>query len=82
MERFNTDKLKARIMERFDTQKAFAEALGIPDSTLSRYLTEGGNWRGSILIKAVRLLDIPDDEVDVYFFEPKVAKREPEGVKV
>ena len=25
---------------------------------------------------------IPDDEVDVYFFEPRVTKREPEGVKV
>lgn len=82
MERFKTDKLRDRIIERFGTQKAFAEAIGIPNSTLSRYLNVGRNWRGETLIKAVRLLDIPDDEIDGYFFEPRVAKREPKKVTV
>lgn len=81
MERFKMEKLKARIIDRYKTQKAFAEALGVPESTLCRYLGEGRNWRGDLLIKAIRLLEISNDEIDAYFFEPRVAKRERKAVR-
>lgn len=75
---YNTDRLKARIVEKFGDQKTFAEALETSESTLSRYLSEGRDWKGSLIVKAIKLLEIPDDEVNAYFFEPKVAITQPE----
>lgn len=71
---YKTEKLEARIKEKFGTQTAFAEALGLSKSTVSRYLSTGRDWKGSTLIKAIRLLEIPEDQIDVYFFESRVAK--------
>lgn len=78
---YQTDKLEARIVEKFGTQKAFAEAIGLKRSTLSRYLSTGRDWRGSTLIKAVRALEIPQNEIDSYFFAPRVPQVEPKGVR-
>lgn len=78
---FKTDKLKARIVEKFGDQKTFAKALGMTEATLSRLLNEGRDWKGSMLMKAVELLEIPAVQVDSYFFEPAVAKGKPEEVK-
>lgn len=77
--RYKTEKLKARIAEKFGTQKAFCEAAGMTESTLSRYLSTGRDWKGSVLIKACKLLDIPATEVDLYFFDPDVSKRKREA---
>ena len=77
---YNTDKLKARIIEKYGTQKAFANALKIQESTLCRYLN-GRDMRGSTLIKVVRALEIPDEEIDAYFFTPRVTKVKPKGAK-
>ena len=79
---YKTEKLKARIVEKFGTQKAFADAVGMYESTLSRYLATGKDWKGSKLIKACELLEIPAHEVDVYFFEPAVSKGKRKEVKV
>jgi len=76
---FKTEKLRARIIERYGDQKKFAEALNTSESTLSRYLSEGKDWKGTLIIKAIRLLEISDDEVDSYFFEPAVAITQPKG---
>ena len=78
---YKTEKLEARIIEKFGTQKAFAESLGVTKSTLSRYLSTGRDWKGSTLIKAIRLLEIPEVEIDSYFFAPRVPQKEPKGVK-
>ena len=78
---FNTDRLKARITEKYGGQKAFAEALGSSESTISRYLSGDREWRGSTMIKAARLLEIPAEEIDCYFFEPAVVKKQPKEAK-
>ena len=78
---YKTDKLEARIVEKFGSQKAFCEAIGIAESTLSRYINEGKDWKGSTLIKAVKALQIPAEEIDAYFFAPRVAKVEPKRAK-
>ena len=78
---YKTEKLEARIIEKFGTQKDFADALGIHKSTLSRYISDGHDWKGSTLIKAIRLLEIPEDQIDGYFFAPRVPQKEPRGVK-
>ena len=75
--KFERDKLTTLIREKFGTQKAFAEALGVEESTLSRYLSDGRDWKGQTLIKAVRLLEIPEAEIDSYFFTLRVVKKQP-----
>lgn len=79
---FKTEKLKARIIEKYGDQRTFAKALGMTEPTLSRLLNEGRDWRGSMLMKAVELLEIPAVQVDSYFFEPAVAKEKPKEVEV
>lgn len=78
---YKTDKLKARIVEKYGDQKTFAEALGMNESTLSRLLTEGKDWKGSMLMKAIDLLEIPQTQVDSYFFEPAVSKEKLQEVR-
>ena len=73
---YKTDKLKARIIEKFGDQKTFAAALGMSEPMLSRLLNEGKDWKGSMLMKAIELLEIPATQVDSYFFEPTVAKEQ------
>ena len=74
---YETEKFKARIIEKFGTCQAFAEAINIDKSTLSKYLSRGRGLRGETLIKAVRALEIPDDQIDAYFFTPRVVKNQP-----
>lgn len=78
---YKTDKLEARIVEKFGTQKAFAQAIGASRSAVCRYIKEGHDWRGSTLIKAIRVLEIPQEEIEAYFFEPRVAKKHPKEAK-
>lgn len=77
---FNTEKLKARIIEKFGSQNKFAEAIGVDKSVVSKCLNEGRDWKGSNLIKAIRVLEIDDSEVDAYFFTPAVEKTQPREV--
>lgn len=74
---YKTDKLKARIVEKFGDQKTFAEAMGMNESTLSRYLASGSDWRGSLMMKAIDLLEIPSTQIDSYFFDQEVSKEKP-----
>lgn len=75
---YNTSKLQTRIIEKFGTLTAFAERIGMDKSTLSKLLSEGREWKGSNLIKAVELLEIPYDEIDSYFFESAVEEIKPQ----
>lgn len=71
---FNNKKLAGRIKERFGTQKAFASAIGVSESTVSRYLKGEHEWDGKSMIKAVRALKIPNKEIESYFFALDVAE--------
>jgi len=75
---YKTDKLQSRIIEKFGTQAAFAEALGIDKSTLSKLINEGREWKGSKMMKAVEVLEIPAEEIDSYFFAPVVEELQPQ----
>lgn len=75
---YKTDKLQSRIIEKFGTQAAFAEALGMDKTTLSRLLSEGREWKGSKMMKAVEVLEIPAEEIDSYFFAPAVEELQPQ----
>ena len=73
---YRTEKLKARIVEKYGNQKNFAEAMQMEESTLSRYLA-GRDWKGATMMKAIELLEIPFEDINSYFFEPAVAKSQP-----
>lgn len=77
---FKTDKLRGRIVEKFGDQKTFAEALGMTEAMLSRLLNSGKDWKGTFLLKAIDLLEIPSSQVNDYFFEPAVSKEKQEAV--
>lgn len=75
---YKTDKLQSRIIERFGTQASFAEALGMDKTTLSKLISEGREWKGSKMMRAVELLEIPNDQIDEYFFAPAVEELQPQ----
>lgn len=77
---FKTDKLRGRIVEKFGDQKTFAEALGMTEAMLSRLLNSGKDWKGTFLLKAIDLLEIPSSQVNDYFFDPMVSKEKQEAV--
>ena len=74
------EKLKARIDEMFSTRAAFAEAIGVDPSILSRMLSSG-NWKADRIAKAVDVLKIPATEIPAYFFPSVVVNKTTEGTK-
>ena len=67
------EKLKERIDATFPTRAAFAEAIGVDPSTLSRML-QSGNWKADRIAAAVRVLKIPSKEIPTYFFGLSIEK--------
>lgn len=61
-------KLRGAIREKFGTQNAFAEALGVNKCALSRKLAGKREWRLDEVQAVCRLLEIPADCVGDYFF--------------
>lgn len=74
MKMFDYSKLIGRIIEKFGTRRAFAEAYNISENAMSMKLSN----KMAITtddIKAwcePRFLDIPCNQIGVYFFTPKV----------
>lgn len=77
---YKTDKLQSRIVEKFGSQAAFADAIGMDKSTLFKLLKEGREWKGSKLMQAIKLLSIPKSEIDSYFFEEIVEETQQKEV--
>lgn len=69
-------KLIGRIIEKFGSRTAFAEAMGMKTEALSRRLNNKANFQTEEYIKASELLDIQPKEFYVYFFTPKLRKIE------
>lgn len=70
--KFNYSKLKGKIVEKYGTQAAFCNAMGMSERTLTLKLNNRVDWKQSEIIKACELLDIPPNEVNDYFFSIKV----------
>lgn len=74
---FNYNKLRGRIIEKFRTQKAFAEAAGYSENTITDKLSgkvpishkDVENWN--------QLLGINTDEIGSFYYAPEVLKDEP-----
>ena len=74
---FDYRKLRGRIKEVFETQDCFAKALGIGKVSLSRRLNNLLEFSGKEIYESCMLLEIPTDEIPIYFFNPKVQESEP-----
>lgn len=72
--KYDYSKLLGRIIEKFGSQKAFAEACGFSENTISQKLS----GKMAITTKDIEnwilpeLLDIPSSEIPEYFFKYKV----------
>ena len=76
---FDYSKLKGRIVEKFDTQGRFAEAMDWSERTLSLKMQGKIPWKQSDICKAIELLELSEEDIPVYFFKPKVQEVEPEA---
>lgn len=65
-------KLIGRIIEKFGTRIAFAEAMGWKSEALSRRLNNKTSFQTDEYIRACELLDISPKEIYAYFFTPKL----------
>lgn len=65
-------KLCGKITEVFKHNYVFASAMGMDNSTLSSKLNNKTDWKREEIEKACELLQIPIEEVHLYFFKKKV----------
>ena len=77
---FDTSKLRGRIIEKFGSQNAFAKAAHRSISFISQYLNGKAFLDQRIIDEWAELLEIPADEIDLYFFTKTVHEMERESV--
>lgn len=61
-------KLKLKVKEVFDTQAAFADAMGMSYTALNFRLNDKVDWTAPEIVKACDLLGVPLNEAYKYFF--------------
>lgn len=71
---YDYNKLIGRIIEKFGSRRAFAEAYGISENSMSKKLNGKMAITASDIKKmsSPEFLDIPGNEIHVYFFTVKV----------
>ena len=65
-------KLKGRIKEKYNSQIAFAKAMGMDPASMSAKLNNKTPWKREEIERACDLLEIPLEQMYIYFFTPKV----------
>ena len=66
---FDYSNLRGLIVSKYKTQGAFAAALGWSESVLSARLTNLVPFKADEIKMVAALLDIPDSEINKYFFK-------------
>lgn len=66
--RYDYSKLKGRIKEICGTQDALASRIGLGRVTLSQRLNNISTFSQSEIAKMTKELDIPNEEIPLYFF--------------
>lgn len=73
---YNYTKLKGRIRELEMTQSEFAERIGIAEQTLYKRFNHQSYFTQSEIENAMKVLRLPMNKMQLYFFNKKVAKNE------
>lgn len=71
---FDYSKLLGRIKELGYTQEDLADEIGISESTMSLKLNNRAVFTQPEIVRIRRALAIPNHQIGVYFFTPKVQK--------
>ena len=69
---FDYSKLAGRIKEKYGSQKAFSDALGVSEASLSNKMTGTYYFSQAEIEKSIRLLDLEPGSVSDYFFTQRV----------
>lgn len=69
---FDYSKLKGKIIEKYDTQTAFAQAIGVSKNVFSGKMKNKTRFSTDDIVKMAALLDIPVCEIGEYFFTQEV----------
>ena len=70
--KYDYSKLNGKIVEVFGTKKKFAQSMNLSEKSISDKINNKRFWRQSEISKACELLQIPSDEINLYFFKYKV----------
>lgn len=73
---FDTSKLRGRIIEKFGTIGEFCRAAGTSRSYVSQYLNGQKMLSQGVMDKWIKTLEIAADEIQTYFFTPRVHEME------
>lgn len=67
---FDYSKLEGRIVEKFGSNRAFAEAYGVSENTISRKLNNkiAISTADIVRMSSAEFLDIPPEKYHIYFF--------------
>ncbi len=69
---YDYSKLQGKIKEVFDTQGAFANAVGLSERSLSLKLSSARGWKQDQIMNAIDVLGLSVDDIQSYFFTAKV----------
>ncbi len=69
---FDYSKLRGKIIEKYGSQSAFAKAFGISENVFSKKMNNKTRFNTDDMIQIVKMLDIPENEINAYFFTTKV----------
>ncbi len=61
-------RLRGRIRAVYHTQASFAKSMGLSECALSQKLNGHTEWTADEIRKACELLEIPANELHIYFF--------------
>lgn len=65
---YDYSKLAGRITEKYETQANFADAMELSEHTISLKLNKKIGWKQAEISKACDLLEIPIEQIPIYFF--------------
>ena len=66
--------LISRIKKKYGTMTNFAKAMECSKSVISMRINNNADWHRTDVMKAVKLLDIPETQVYSFFYTLKVEK--------
>lgn len=69
---YNYSLLNGKIIEKFGTRYNFAKAMGISERSLSLKMNGETSWKQPQISKAIKLLNISEEDIHLYFFNLKV----------
>lgn len=73
--KYNYDKLRGRIKEKLGNESAYAELLGLSNSSISAKLNSQVPFSLKEMDMTIEKLEIPTDEIYDYFFTKQVEKK-------